>query len=225
MGKPTDLMGKRSDYVFIENKYTAWYFSIIETAKKRQKPTGYTEKHHIIPKALGGSNDISNLVILTAKEHYIVHHLLTKMITNSIDEGKMWSAYFLMHIGHKDRVVYPRNYTLAKEQMAKHKSLLSIGEQNHFYGKTHTSETKQKMSNSWNRTTKRNHDTTLYTFTHEQFGTHYCTRSEICTTFNLKQKFIWKIVNKLQKTTGGWSIIWENAVNIQEKNETSTVLR
>jgi hypothetical protein len=64
--------------IFIENKYTVIYYKIIERSKNRNLE-GYTEKHHIIPKSLGGTNDKTNLAILTAKEHYICHILLTKM--------------------------------------------------------------------------------------------------------------------------------------------------
>ena len=42
------------------------------------KKDQYCEKHHIIPKSLNGSNDKSNLVNLTAREHYIAHLLLWK---------------------------------------------------------------------------------------------------------------------------------------------------
>jgi hypothetical protein len=65
--------------IFIDNKYTRWYYNIINRAKSRSI-TGYTEKHHIIPKSCGGSNDKVNLVKLTAKEHFICHLLLTKMV-------------------------------------------------------------------------------------------------------------------------------------------------
>ena len=37
---------------------------------------GYTEKHHIIPKSLGGSNHRDNIVRLTAREHFLCHWLL-----------------------------------------------------------------------------------------------------------------------------------------------------
>ena len=45
--------------------------------------SGYSENHHIIPKCMGGSDDESNLVKLTAEEHYIAHLLLVKMYPNS----------------------------------------------------------------------------------------------------------------------------------------------
>ena len=70
--------------MFLLNKYTTWYFNIIASAKEecRQRYTGiYYENHHIIPEKLSGSDDDNNLVLLTAKEHYIVHALLPKMTT------------------------------------------------------------------------------------------------------------------------------------------------
>jgi hypothetical protein len=79
-----------------KNKYTNWYYVIIKNAKKlnRSKKDGYFESHHIIPKSLGGSNDVENLVLLTAKEHYIVHLLLTKMVQSKNDLIKMsWALH------------------------------------------------------------------------------------------------------------------------------------
>lgn len=66
--------------MFINNKYKTWHDNIIAKAKNRTL-TCYTEKHHIIPKCLGGSNNEDNLVRLTAKEHFIVHMLLCKFTT------------------------------------------------------------------------------------------------------------------------------------------------
>ena len=41
--------------MYLQNKYTKCYYNIIDRAKSRDlsKET-YTEKHHIIPKSLGG---------------------------------------------------------------------------------------------------------------------------------------------------------------------------
>jgi len=55
---------------------------IIERAQSRILEIGYTEKHHIIPKSLGGSDKKINLVNLTLKEHYIIHLLLVKIYPN-----------------------------------------------------------------------------------------------------------------------------------------------
>jgi hypothetical protein len=43
---------------------------------------GYTEKHHIIPRAFKGTNDASNLIKLGARHHYIAHLLLAKATGN-----------------------------------------------------------------------------------------------------------------------------------------------
>lgn len=40
---------------------------------------GYTETHHILPKSMGGSDEKSNLVVLSAREHFICHWLLYKI--------------------------------------------------------------------------------------------------------------------------------------------------
>jgi hypothetical protein len=65
--------------MFLENKYKLWHDKIIARAKNRTLE-GYKEIHHIIPKSCGGLNNKDNLVILTAREHYIVHLLLIKFI-------------------------------------------------------------------------------------------------------------------------------------------------
>ena len=65
----------------LPNKYTTLYFKIIQKAKQRTTNIGYTENHHIHPRALGGSDEPSNLIRLSAREHYLVHWLLTKMLT------------------------------------------------------------------------------------------------------------------------------------------------
>ena len=39
----------------------------------------YVERHHIIPKCMGGTDDEENLVELTPEEHYVAHQLLVKI--------------------------------------------------------------------------------------------------------------------------------------------------
>lgn len=75
--------------------YQRIYNQIIERAKERILE-GYKEKHHILPKCLGGSNDKSNLVELTAREHFLCHRLLCEIYPKN---DKLWYALFLMAIG------------------------------------------------------------------------------------------------------------------------------
>jgi len=78
--------------------YQKIYNQIIERAKTRQLE-GYKEKHHILPRCMGGL-DIDNIVELTAKEHFLCHRLLCE-IYPSIDKLKY--ALFFMAIGKKKR--------------------------------------------------------------------------------------------------------------------------
>lgn len=73
--------------------YQSIHDSIIDRAKTRVLPKEtYTERHHIIPRCMGGSDDKSNLVDLTAKEHFIVHKLLVEIFPN---EFGLVHAYYL----------------------------------------------------------------------------------------------------------------------------------
>ena len=66
--------------MFTNKFYSKVYFSTIEKAVQRgwKKARG-RERHHIIPQSLGGSNDKSNLVYLSGREHFLCHWLLVKM--------------------------------------------------------------------------------------------------------------------------------------------------
>lgn len=76
----------------LENKYTKWYLELIEYKKHRRiSETVYTEKHHILPRSLGGSDVEDNLVVLTAKEHFVAHLLLSKMFSG-VSRIKMVTA-------------------------------------------------------------------------------------------------------------------------------------
>ena len=60
--------------------YQKIYNSLIERARSRVLEAGiYFEKHHVLPRCLGGSDDFENIVKLTAEEHYIAHQLLVKL--------------------------------------------------------------------------------------------------------------------------------------------------
>ena len=78
----------------VVSKYQKIYDAIIERGKERNWKSNrwrfgevevefYTEVHHILPKSLKGSDDLDNLVFLSAKEHFICHYLLTKIFPES----------------------------------------------------------------------------------------------------------------------------------------------
>ena len=109
------------------NKYTRWYNNITENAKSRIID-GYTERHHIHPRSLGGTNDKDNLVNLTAREHFICHWLLTKMHTG-VARGKMINALYLMQgkNQYQDRYINSRVYETLRTEYAQYISKLNTG--------------------------------------------------------------------------------------------------
>lgn len=81
--------------IFLQNKYTNVYINLIARGIIRSKPIGYAERHHIVPRSLGGSNDEENLVWLTPREHFICHRLLTRM-TSGRAKSTMCYALLIM---------------------------------------------------------------------------------------------------------------------------------
>lgn len=53
----------------------------------------YHERHHVLPKCLGGSNDKENLIDLFAREHFIAHKLLFE---ENPDNRSLAQAYSMM---------------------------------------------------------------------------------------------------------------------------------
>jgi ribosomal protein L37AE/L43A len=123
--------------------YHKIYTSLIEF-RVNNVPNGYTEKHHIKPRCMGGDDSRFNIVKLTAREHFIAHRLLAKMYG-----GKLWFALSLMsRSGVKSAngvSVNSRLYSYIKEMDSKTRSDLYSGSKNPFYGKTFTDEQLAKM--------------------------------------------------------------------------------
>lgn len=76
--------------------YKRIYDQIIDN-RKQNSYDGYTENHHIIPRSLGGNDDVDNIVSLSAREHFICHYLLAKMYPKeSFEWYKMNHAFIRM---------------------------------------------------------------------------------------------------------------------------------
>ena len=131
--------------------------------KRKTKPaiTGYTEKHHIVPKCLGGDDTPSNIVRLTGREHFVAHKLLSKAYPENV---KLFFAVYQMSIDGRDRKfrVTAREYESLKERFSisqtgdnnpakrvevrEKMSASKLGKESFFKGKVHSFETKKKMS-------------------------------------------------------------------------------
>lgn len=74
---------------------------------------GYFERHHILPRSLGGSDENDNIVNLTAKEHYIAHRLLVEIYKDDkFKYSKMLHAYLCMAYnksGNQERYYSSKN--------------------------------------------------------------------------------------------------------------------
>lgn len=113
--------------MFLENKYTKWYYAIVNRAQSRVIK-GYSEKHHIIPKSMGGSNSKVNIAALTAREHYVCHLLLIRMVAGP-DRSKMSLASTNMKVKgsthEREYKVNARLYASAKKEASAYLSELN----------------------------------------------------------------------------------------------------
>ena len=57
-------------------------YTNLVSKRLHEPPSGYTERHHIVMRSMGGSDDPSNLVVLSGREHWIAHLLLHKIHKN-----------------------------------------------------------------------------------------------------------------------------------------------
>ncbi len=145
--------------------YLKIYDQLIDRAQTR-KLEGYIEQHHIIPRCIGGTDDKSNLAILTAREHFIAHKLLCEIYPNN---DKIFFAYRMMAI-MKQSNDNERLYNISSREFdrIRTESIKKIGNMNRgkkllpkskesiekqlatrkLNGYTHSDATKQKISNS-----------------------------------------------------------------------------
>lgn len=64
--------------------YTKQYNLLIEKHGFQNKPLkGYYERHHIVPRSMGGCENRNNIVYVTARVHFICHLILAKIYNNS----------------------------------------------------------------------------------------------------------------------------------------------
>lgn len=160
--------------LFIDNKYTRIYNTIIERAKSRSLSC-YTEKHHIIPRSLGGSDNDENLVSLTAREHLICHLLLTKITQGQYREKMLYAVQSMTMKSrttkHRCTKINSRIYESIKKELSTIRSSKMSGktyeeqmgkdrakrkkasiskahskENNPFWGKKHTAESRKLIS-------------------------------------------------------------------------------
>jgi hypothetical protein len=113
--------------------------SIVSKAKERVYLV-QGEKHHIIPRSLGGNNSKDNIILLTYREHFICHLLLTKMTEGEERRKMCFAIKCMIYVHRKDQIRYVPSSKLieiAKVRFAEARK--------DFH---HTEESKIKIANS-----------------------------------------------------------------------------
>jgi hypothetical protein len=135
--------------LFHENKYTKWYYSLINNRiSNPHSKEIYTERHHIIPKSLGGDNSKKNFVRLSAREHFLAHWLLSKMCISKNHNIKMNLAISRL-MGESDKsgahLWSKWQYEKASESKRTALSIARSMGKDPRKGKKHSAESKEKM--------------------------------------------------------------------------------
>ena len=115
-------------------------YDALVTRGKNRVLTGYKEKHHIIPRCMGGTDDFDNLVDLTPEEHYLCHQLLVKMYP---DNHNILNAAMFMTangMGRRSNKLYGWLKRRFSEYMKGPNNPQKVnprcGDRHHYYGKT-----------------------------------------------------------------------------------------
>lgn len=114
--------------------YKNIYLNLCNRGKTTRK-LNYSESHHILPRCMGGDDSENNLTVLTAKEHYLAHLLLTKIYDNS----SLMYAFGMMQTSTKKT---KRRYTSGQYQKMKHSYSTVMKTNNPMFNE----ETRKKMS-------------------------------------------------------------------------------
>lgn len=204
--------------------------------KRKSLPVdGYSEKHHIVPRSLGGSNNKSNIVRLTAREHFIAHMLLYKHYRKTEDKKSLYKMALAMQLLKSGRVHAMSKFRLsagASKIYETAKVVISqkmVGDGNPMYGKpsankgkTHkemySRESLLKVQQSNIR--KRKYPDT-YSWVHKDHGTEELTMYELADIYGFDHRKLIDVLDPTtpRKTSYGWGIL---GVDSRSKNLRST---
>jgi hypothetical protein len=118
--------------------YQLHYDLLISSRKNRLLEEGvYYEKHHIIPKSMGGSNDPDNIIKLTLREHFIAHLLLWR-----IHRNRQMASAFVYMTGNMRK----QNYVISSRMYEEVKLAASFSAKERLTGIPKTEEHKRNMA-------------------------------------------------------------------------------
>jgi len=134
--------------------YQKIYDDLISRAKSENRKKGegvYYEAHHILPRCLGGKGNVScykthpNLVLLTAREHYLAHKLLVFIYPNNKSLKDAYWAFVSFKNKEREGLISMKEYEELRIYHAKRQSERATG-------KKASDETKQKLKDQRNTT-------------------------------------------------------------------------
>ena len=108
------------------------HYNILINKSKNRTLQGYIERHHIIPKCLGGNDDTDNIAFLTAREHFIAHLLLLKIYPNQYGLIKAVNIMCVEN-SYQNRSIN-RMYGWLKEKFSLEMSRSQTGQNNSQFG-------------------------------------------------------------------------------------------
>ena len=171
-----------------ELTYEEFINNILETRGRFACGDEYHERHHVLPKCMGGTNDKDNLIDLFAREHFEAHRLLA--LENPENKKLVYAWWMMSHVKdeNQDRYelsadeyeearkafsivrknipAYNKGVPASEKQKQKQREKMKgryLGEKSPWYGRKHSEDTKRKMSENHADFKGENHP---------QFGTH-----------------------------------------------------
>lgn len=166
--------------------------------RRNSKLEGYTETHHVVPRCVGGADDVENLIALTPEDHYFAHLLLAR-----IHGGKLWHAVAAMGrlpAGERNlRTIKNRvGYGIARRKCA------------------------ELYSENFSGSNNPSFDSTEYVFRHRDGREVRGVRSELTRGTGLKQKAVSCLITGGLKSCYGWFAAhkfnsWADVVRSQEE--------
>ena len=119
--------------------YKEFIDNILKTRGRFACGNEYYERHHIIPRCMGGGNDSDNLIDLFAREHYKAHRLLA--LENPEHNGLQYAWFNMCNIKGNNMqrryMVSAREYEDARIAISRHPTML---------GKHLSAEARAKLS-------------------------------------------------------------------------------
>ena len=124
----TDIRSYGGFFMDYKKNYN-YYMAYVRTLNRKKGDLDsngnkiYYAWHHILPRCIGGSDDLDNQVLLKGREHYLAHYLLTKIYSDNL---KLLYAFKMMHQGYPAKQLGYSNSRLYESNQIRFVRALSL---------------------------------------------------------------------------------------------------